>query len=261
MLVGATVAQPLLVPLLREHLAPGSLAWAVLPWKPEHGARTAETRPPVPAPTGVPWPLSLRYAGLEELLLSLSQNCYGLIVVCVCSSLLGVVLYCFCAAVAAFLTGEGCDQGTDGHGVCACFAGITRTPAFAIGRATTRAALAAESPVRLRSPHHAPDVQLPRQAPMENHGDDVPGCHESCRVPYLGLLGGCTLMTCAGPWFRQKWRRGGTGQVVVFFAHRMPWHSKGTPVAAPTWLGCVTPGSAVVATHHAHACCVGKVGS
>ena len=24
-------------------------------------------------------------------------------------------------------------------------------------------------------------------------------------------------MTCAGPWFTQKWRRGGTGQVVVFF--------------------------------------------
>ena len=98
--VGATVAQPLLVPLLREHLAPGSLAWAVLPWKPEHGARTAETRPPVPAPTGVPWPLSLRYAGLEELLLSLSQNCYGLFVlVCV---LLYLVL-CFIVSVLLLL--------------------------------------------------------------------------------------------------------------------------------------------------------------
>ena len=39
--------------------------------------------------------------GLEGLLPSLSQNWYGLFVVCVCSSLLGVVIYCFCAAVAA----------------------------------------------------------------------------------------------------------------------------------------------------------------
>ena len=96
--VGATVAQPLLVPLLREHLAPGSLAWAVLPWKPEHGARTAETRPPVPAPTGVPWPLSLRYAGLEELLLSLSQNWYRLFVLvsvaAVACVLLGLIYIC-----------------------------------------------------------------------------------------------------------------------------------------------------------------------
>ena len=84
-----------------------------------------------------------------------------------------------------FLTSESCDQGTNGQGVSGCFAGRTRPDAFAIGRATTRAALAAEAPVRLHSPHHAPNAQLPRPTPMEDHGNGVPGCHESCRAsPY-----------------------------------------------------------------------------
>ena len=37
-------------------------------------------------------------------------------------------------------------------------------------------------------------------------------CELPC--PYLWLLQGCTVMTCAGSWFWHNWRRGGTGQAV-----------------------------------------------
>ena len=42
-----------------------------------------------------------------------------------------------------YLTDEGCDEGTDGHGVRACFTGVTRPGALAMGSATARTALAA----------------------------------------------------------------------------------------------------------------------
>ena len=125
-----------------------------------------------------------------------------------------------------FLTGEGCDEGTDGHGVCAGFAGMTRPEALAFGSATTRAALAAESPVRLCSPHHPPDVQLPRQSPMVYHGDGVPGCHEGCHIPCPRLVGSFSSLACGGPSLRQKWRRWGHVWLWCYYALHLQGNSK-----------------------------------